>query len=192
MTKTDIIQILTGYHEYLAARKEIVFHDIEQTKQKIETIQAQIKEKETYIELQSEKEKQESNIFTLYDTTNQYAENIRQLKELAKQLGHDKEQNTAKLKKAEQEMQDLTSQLISIQRLQRQLGEEQGGKEPEPAAGQQDADAVKNQSPQYYDKEMPRNTMQDIRERLQFCLDILDLDPKRCSLELNLLIKDLT
>lgn len=194
MNNADVIIRLDSSHAYFIARKDNLFEEIAHTKQILESIQTNILEKERYLEIQTKKEKDESNIFNLYDTTNHYAKNIKDLQVELASIYKDEKETKETLTLLEEELEEVTSHIISIQIMRRhftqeeseidntQISEENAEKEEDSEKGK-----VKTVS-----EEFPILTTEDIIKRLQFCKDILDLDKARCSLELNMLIEDIS
>lgn len=179
MNNREVLTRLESSHAYYMRKKDTLFAAIEETKQQLESIQADMEEKKKYIDIQTKQERAASNIFSLYDTTNQYMEEIEQLQTDLEAICTREEKTGQRLASLEQELEEVTAQIISNQIMQNDFKKTQS-----PVAAGETATASQ--------EELPPKTIEDIRKRLQFCRDILDLDPKRCSLELTMLLNDLT
>lgn len=182
MNNHEIIKKLNQTLHYLRERKNYLFHQIEQTRQNLENINTEIQEQETYMELENQKEQQETNIFNLYDTTNKYAEERKILAGKIAGMNVEKNKFEILLDALQKEFNQVNEQIISNQILVKQFSEQHNSSRK----------GEKNKH-NHMAKEQPeqKNQHADLADRLEFCLGILQLDKERCSLELQSIIQEL-
>jgi len=195
MNNTEIIKRLNSSHDYFNSRKDKLFEKIEETKQNLEMIQTNIIEKEKYLDIQLKKEKDESNIFNLYNTTNKYAENIKELQSELVCIYKKKQDAEQMLILLEQELEEITRQIISNQIMKRHFIQEENRQIKSTQVvteHTEQEEKIKHAQIQIDGDKFPRITTEDIIKRLQFCKEILDLDKTRCFLELNMLIEEIS
>lgn len=197
MNQEQINEILVENYNYLIKEKEKLFNQIEAVKQNIETAQIQMQEKKSYIKLQREKQLQENNIFSLYDTSGKYELDINQNEEEMRQIIEEKDQCEQNLELLESDFEQITNQIISNQILRKSIVElfenqmdsgKDVQKEPDDRCGKENL--IKSADIKGEVSGIRNYT--DIVKRLEFCRDILELDKARCSLELTMLIDELS
>lgn len=190
-----MIEKLESSYSYFVNRKESLFVEIEQNKQQLENVQANIMEKERYIEIQTRKERDESNIFNLYDTTNRYTASIKTLKEELAPVCKEEEDIRQKLFRLNQELVEITDQISSMQIMMRHLVEEDHTYEKQQGIKENNGEEIKQgeteEQKTISNEVFQTITNEEIMKRLQFCKYILDVDKTRCSLELDMLIDDI-
>ena len=187
MLKSDVAKTLEIYDQYLKERQEVLKNDIDKLQQQIESEASQIEEKEIAIELQTKKLRQEENIFNLYNTTKEYEQAIQLLKKELEQLQKDKATQEKHLELSREESDRVAKLLKKNEQLVKEVEEQL----PDETKDETTKQKMENEPEKGHNVELPRTTKQDIRERLEFCLNLLDLDQQRCSLELQMLIQDL-
>lgn len=192
MNDSELLKRLESSHAYFMKKKEELFSEIEKEKQQLNSVLECIAEKEKYIEVQTKQEKDASNIFNLYDTTNQYTEQITQLKADLKKYRNDEICMKDRLDSLEKEFKEVNGQIISHLLMQKYLKEmeekETAGLDKEQTIDEKE---VSVQAKNVHSEEVPSKTTEDVVRRLQFCKDLITLDSKRCSLEMTMLINDL-
>lgn len=197
MNQEQITGILVENYNYLKKEKEKLFNQIEAVKQKIETAQIQMQEKKSYIKLQREKQLQENNIFSLYDTSEKYELDINQNEEEVKQIIEEKDQCEQNLESLESDFEQITNQIISNQILRKSIVElfenqMESGKDVQKEPDDKYAKEKRVESADIKGEVSGIRNYTDIVKRLEFCRDILELDKARCSLELTMLIDELS
>lgn len=154
--------------EYLNERKKSIFNSMKVYEQKLENLSNEISELQTFIEVENRKEKQESNIFTLYPTTQKYEEEKKKLYEKLEQLEKEKKQIEETYSTLEKEFGIIENHVVTSQVMIQQLEEKES-------------------------KSDTKTSVVNIEliEKLKFCLEIIELDKERCVIELRNIISDL-
>lgn len=153
---------------YLNERKKSIFQSLKSYEQKLENLSNEICELQTYIEVENRKEKQESNIFTLYPTTQKYEEEKKKLNNKLEQSESEKKQIEEILLNFKNEFDTIEKHIITSQIIIQQLEEKESMTDAKISV-----------------------TNTELMERLKFCLEIIELDKERCAIELRNIISDL-
>lgn len=154
--------------EYLIERKKSIFYSLKSYEQKLENLSNGISELQTYIEIEKRKEKQESNIFTLYPTTQKYEEEKKKLNKKLEQSESEKEQIEETFWNLKNEFDTIEKHIITSQIIIEQLEEKESKSDAKVSL-----------------------TNTELMEKLKFCLEIIELDKERCAMELRNIISDL-
>lgn len=171
MDQQEIITRINEPLQYLKQQKEVLFDKIELAKQKLENLNGEIAEQEKYLEIETKKEQQESNIFRLYDTDNPHEEEKQRLSGRLEQLQAEKNSFEEQLHALQAEFEQVKQGIISSQIVLKELEEREildAGSEQPHFSG----DPV------------------DIINSLKLCLELFDLDKERCRLELKRLLEE--
>lgn len=159
---------LEEIQEYLNERKNSIFQSLKLQEQKLETLSNEISEKQTYIEVENRKEKQESNIFTLYPTTQKYEKEKQKLNKELEQLQIEKNKIEETISSLKLEFETVEKHVVTNQVMIQQAEKEESKAD---------------------DKSYAVNS--ELIDKLKFCLEIIELDKERCALELQNIISDL-
>ena len=169
MQTIEIIKKINETLLYLQARKDSLFNQMQKLHQQLDAIAGDISEQETYLELEKSREKLESNIFSLYDTTDIHTKEKEHLSNALKENTTRKLQLEEALAGVIKEMDVVNSNIVSNQILVKLFSEMD-----------ENAD---------YGKKMEDKS--DITSRLELCIGILELDKERCFMELKKLLDDI-
>lgn len=179
MNNQEITKRLNTTLDYLRKRKDYLYEQIQKIKHNLEEIIQEIQEQEKYIELESQKEKTESNIFNLYDTTNKYVEEKKHLAAKLAGMNVEKNQFEVLLDALQKEFEKVNENIISNQVMVRFFLEKES------------SDSVKEETTKKEIEIAEKKKDGDIISRIKFCKDILQLDKERCLIELQNLIYEL-
>ena len=164
---------VNGVLDYLEKRKEAIFDQIQTVQRELETVDGTINEQEKYMEIEEQREEQERNIFSLYETSDQYKDAKAQLSSQLHAQMEKKARLEQMFEQLKKEFAEVREAVICNEVIVEYFIEETKKEEPEPI------------------QETPKNYELDIENRLQFCISILELDKERCMQELQQIIQDL-
>ena len=168
MEDKDIAEKLKVVMQYFQDRKEALFNRIQILSGQLDIVLSDISENETYLELEINKEQQESNIFNLYNTTEEYSKKKEFISEHLNLLKQNKKTMEEELASIQQELETVKTNFVFIQILVNYF-----------------EDKVVNHEEEVQQEKQKKL---DITNQLKLCLGILDLDKERCAMELQKLI----
>lgn len=171
MEQQEMISRIHEPLQYLGERKEVLFNKIALTKQKLENLNGEMEEQKAYLELETKKEQQESNIFRLYDTDNPHGEEKQRLSGSLERLQAEKSRFEKLLHTQQAEFEQVKQGIVSSQIVIKELEEREildaaGGRQPSVGGPA------------------------DIINSLKLCLELFDLDRERCRLELKRMLEE--
>lgn len=168
MKTIDILQKIDETLIYLQKRKQSVFEEIQQVKKELETVISTINEQEAYMNLESNREKMERNIFSIYNTSEKYEKEKERIRGMIEKKNTDKKRLETTLKNLSEELETVNDRIVSNQILEKHFLEEKEKQKEET---------------------LTETVKLDIANQLQFCLSILELDKERCAMELQKLLE---
>lgn len=170
MDNIEVLERIKNTLEYLIERKNQVFSQVQEIQAALDLINGEISEQEIFIELETNREKLESNIFSLYDTTDKYTKEKENLSNALEKKTDEKRQLELKKEEITKEFDLVNEQIVSNQILIKHF--------------------TKLEENRIAEEALENKKKLDITSQLELCLGTLDLDKERCAMELRKLLEE--
>lgn len=160
MEKKKIIESVAKTSEYLTKRKDFLVDELQTVQQRLDELRDEIVEKEAYVELESNRELLENNMFNVYNSAEKHTKEKEYLMELLEKCREEKKTLEERLELVRQELNEVCQHLVRGAEVDRYLKESR------------DISFIKN--------------------RVQLCMDLLEVDRERCMTELRVVLDELS
>lgn len=168
--KNNILQKIDTTILYFEGRRDSIFQDIQQIKKNDEITINELSQSEKFLEIEESKEQESNNIFNLFSDKGRFQEKQLDLKNSIDENNKKHSENQKRIIELENDLNNVLEKISDNKKIRDYID------------GEEEKKIIQSEMKSEYE---------NIIEKIQLCIELIDLDKERCLHEMKKIVEDL-